>query len=495
MIAKTFFPFMASVIIAIVSFGCKSTNPPVAENQSTDPSTLTLNPTRDSTTVLHNPLMGFVKYARGYTDGNWDSPESTTTDVNTTANCNTVYIRVPWVLLEPTEGSYVWKNSQNFKNLIEGVKSKGFRLAFRVIAQDSASTPPYVIDAMKAGGYSKPYSVSQPTRADVTNPVWQAKFKAFILAFGAAFNDPTVTDFIDANGLGLWGEGNLVGIPVPNNDHSQEKAYYDWHLGVYAQAFTKVVLAVTPCTFGSFNNDGAEQKATDLNLPLGKYGCIWRRDGMGQDILKPYVDATVPQLAPFTSTFPSAPMVCEPWSGFASTDRDYMNRLIKDVALYHGMCLTYNAAWAANPDLLSKLVGVMGYRLRPVKIDLPSQVASSGTMKINHVWTNDGVGVLPNGNLRWNNKYAIAYALFNTTSLLPTKVYIDSTANPGVLLKGTNTNYISNIKWSVPVGTYWLAVGIIDQTNPSNPSLDLAMKAVGRRNGWYLLKTISIKAD
>jgi hypothetical protein len=494
---------LSIIIVFVLIFstlcGCKPTNPPVPPS---DVTTAKISTIKDSTTVLHNPLMNLVLYLTSDSNGNWSDPTFYLNDANTVGNCNTVYLRSAWVNFEPTEGNYVWKNNTSFKSLVAAVKAKGWHLGFRVMCQDDGlsstvarGTPQYVVDAMKAAGYTNPYSISQPKYPDVTNPVWQAKFKAFILAFGAEFNDPTITDFVDANGLGLWGEGNLVGIPTPNNDHSQEKAYYDWHLGVYAQAFTKVILSVTPCTFGSWSNDGAEQKATDLSLPIGKYGCIWRRDGMGQSISAPYLEATAPQLAPFVSTFPACPMICEPWSSFSSTDRDYMSRLIHDVILYHGLNLSYNAAWFANPDLLAQLVTKFGYRLRPVEIDLPKQLGVNDSMKIYHTWTNDGVGVLPNSNVRWNKKYAIAFALFKTTELVPTKVFIDSFTNPGVLLKGTNTSFTTTIQWKVPAGNYWLAVGILDQKLPTAPSLDLAIKPLGRRNSWYLLNSITINAN
>ncbi len=498
---NSFFSFFLSIFFFSVSVGCKKNNQPVVDDPNTGSKTLIISPARDSITVLHNPLMSLVKYAGGYADGNWDLAEWTTSDPNIVADCNIVYIRSPWVNFEPTEGNYVWKNNASFKSLIEGLKSKGFRLAFRVMCQDDGldpklvrGTPPYVIDAMKAGTYNV-MSKSNPRYPDVTNPIWQEKFKTFILAFGKEFNDPAVTDYIDANGLGLWGEGNLVGIPTPNDNHDQERAYYDWHLGIYAQAFTKVILAVNPCTFGSWSNNGAEQIKTDLDIPIGKYGCVWRRDGIGQDVNKPYIQPTSSQLAPFNSTFPACPIICEPWSGFASTNRDYMNRLFNDVILHHGNALSYDAGWDANPDLLAKLITKLGYRLRPVKIELQDQVKSSGTMQISHTWTNDGVGALPNGNIRWNNKYAIAFALFKYSEHTPTKVYVDSKSNPGVLVNGSNTTYTTDIQWNVPAGDYWLAVGIIDQTKPTTPSLDLAIKALGRRNGWYLLKTITIDAD
>ncbi len=458
----------------------------------------TFNPTPNTTTVLKNPLMNLVQYLTSDYNGNWSDPTWYLNDVNTSANCNTIYLRAAWMCFEPTEGNYVWNNNQSFKNLVAAVKAKGWRLGFRVMCQDDGlsetavhGTPQYVIDAMRAAGYTNPYAIYNTRYPDVTNPVWQAKFKKFILAFGAKFNDPTITDYVDANGLGKWGEGNLVGIAPWNGDHTAEKAYYDWHLGVYAQAFTKVILNVTPSTFGTWDNDGYDQQQTDLTYAIGKYGCIWRKDGIGEDPTLPYVTRSAAQLYEFTQSWPSCPMLCEPWNpGFASNDRSYMSRIIQDVQVFHGNNLTnnWNGAWltTANTDLLAQLIATLGYRLRPTKVIVSTQGATS---TINHTWTNDGSGVLPNANVRWGKKYQISYALISGSTV--SQVFSDVNADPGVLVKGTNTSFTTTIPWTVAAGTYQLAVGVTDKTIASLPSLDLALTGT-RLNGWYVLGNIII---
>ena len=461
-------------------------------------STTSFYPTKNTTTVLKNPLMNLVQYLTSDYNGNWNDPTWYLNDASTSANCNTVYLRAAWMCFEPTEGNYVWNNNQSFKNLIAAVKAKGWRLGFKIMCQDDGlsetavhGTPQYVIDAMVAAGYSNPYAIYNTRYPDVTNPVWQAKFKKFILAFGTKFNDPTITDYVDANGLGKWGEGNLVGIAPWNGDHTAEKAYYDWHLGIYAQAFTKVILNVTPSTFGTWDNDGYDQQQTDLTYPIGKYGCIWRKDGIGEDPTLSYVTRTASQLYEFTQSWPNCPMLCEPWNrGFAANDRSYMSRVIQDVQVFHGNNLTnnWNGAWftSANTDLLAQLTATLGYRLRPTQV-VVSTLGTTST--INHTWTNDGSGVLPNSNVRWNSKYQISYALISGSTV--SQVYRDANANPGLLIKGTNTNFTTTIPWTVAAGTYQLAVGITDKTITSAPSLDLALTGT-RVSGWYVLGNVVI---
>jgi len=438
----------------------------------------TFTPVKDSTSVLFNPLMNNVKYAGGYDGGYWDFAEWTTRDTTMMKYSRILYIRTPWEILEPTEGNYVWKYNQNFKNLIIGVRAKGFHLAFRVMCQDGGTdsnvahgTPQYVFDAMKAAGYSNPYSISQPKYPDVTNPVWQAKFKAFILAFGAEFDDPSVTDYVDAVGLGLWGEGNLVGIPT----HEQEVAYYDWHLGLYAQAFKHVILDINPGTMG------VNPILTDTTIAVKKYGMVIRGDGYGGCAMPNW-------------TMPYVPAVLGPYGRFlimeacgGGTDA----HLLDDAIAEGSNVLNFNTPSFSDPLLVSRMIKHIGYRLRPVGIEIPNQVGVNDIMRINHVWTNDGAGILPNDNIRWQNKYLISFAIFKIGDTTPTKVYLDSNTNPGVLIKGINTSYTTNIQWNVPAGNYQLAVGIIDQTRPTALSLDLAINAT-RISGWYVMGNFTV---
>jgi len=438
----------------------------------------TFIPVKDSTSVLFNPLMNNVKYAGGYDDGYWDFSPWTTGDTTMMKYSRILYIRATWEHFEPTEGNYVWKYNQNFKNLINGVRLAGFHLAFRVMCQDDGSdpnvahgTPKYVFNAMKVAGYSNPYSISNPKYPDVTNPVWQAKFKAFVLAFGAEFDDPSVTDYIDAVGLGLWGEGNLVGIPT----HKQEVAYYDWHLGVYAQAFKRVILDINPSTMG------VNPIITDTTLAVKKYGMVIRGDGFGGCVMPNW-------------TWPYMPAVLGPYGRFlimeacgGGTDM----HLLDDAIAEGSNVLNYNTSSFSDPLLVSRMIKNIGYRLRPVGIEMPKEIGVNDIMRINHVWTNDGAGILPNNNIRWQNKYLISFALFKIGDTTPTKVYLDSNTNPGILVKGINTSYTTNIQWNVPSGNYQLAVGIIDQTRPTALSLDLAVKAT-RKNGWYVMGNLTV---
>ena len=78
----------------------------------------TLNFSPDTTTVLRNPLNGWVMYlGRNWDENFWDTQGYDTMRVSETQTvkvsdyASTCYIRTSWSSLEPKEGDYVWNDS------------------------------------------------------------------------------------------------------------------------------------------------------------------------------------------------------------------------------------------------------------------------------------------------------------------------------------------------------------------------------------------------
>ena len=483
------------------STGTGSTGAGLCELKFSTAAKLSIAPVRDDAAVLHNPAMGLTKYFYG----KWDyKPEWVFGDARLDAYTNILYIRTTWAALEPTEGNYVWLHDVGFMNIVQAAKDHGHRLAFRVMVQDgSPATPAYVTDAIKAAGQD-PYThnTAQPNYPDLTNAIWQQKFKTFITAFGQAFNDPAVVDYIDANGTGQWGEGNQHGIPL-----SLQAAYYDWHLGVYASAFNKVLLVINGSQFG------AVPAELDQSLGLDKYAAIYRRDGLGSRWI------STADLGLMQKNYPAVPLIGEQCWGVggwwdtqthtwnedpvvlakaapaAPTLQTYMNLIIDQSIALHANTLDFGnpEVWVdKNPDILARLVANLGYRYRPSRIAYPESVPTGWGMHIEHSWTNDGVGAMPNANVRWGKKYAFAFALFKAGEATPVETFIFNAADPGALVKGVNSSMTTAVAWKAGAGNYQLAVGIIDQTRPAAPSLELAIKGLERRSGWYALGDLRI---
>src|SRR5699024_6087318 len=74
----------------------------------------------------------------------------------------------------------------------------------------------------------------------INDEIFLEKFTKFIDAFGKKYNDPSKVDFIDAMGIGAWGEGHNI-----QSDESQPgdvNTSAEIIANVYRIAFDKVLL-------------------------------------------------------------------------------------------------------------------------------------------------------------------------------------------------------------------------------------------------------------
>ncbi|MBO4768511.1 MAG: DUF4832 domain-containing protein, partial [Bacteroidales bacterium] len=182
----------------------------------------------DTETVLRNPLNGWVMYLRRDWDETfWEKngydamPTSTGETVKVSDYANTAYVRTSWVAFEPEEGKYAWQDPDSRLNkLFRSILDRGMKLSFRIVVDgrdQRQNTPDYVFDA------GAEYFTSKVGRNDVRtaypdDPVFQAKYSKFIEALAAEYNDIDKVDFIDAYGLGKWGEGHCLVYKDPTKN-------------------------------------------------------------------------------------------------------------------------------------------------------------------------------------------------------------------------------------------------------------------------------------
>lgn len=189
----------------------------VAQSLSAKEKTYSFSPDTDS--VLKNPLTGWVMYlGRNWDDHFWSQesydamPIGNGKTVKVSDYASTCYLRTSWSSLEPEEGKYVWldKNSRISK-LLQSVRSRNLRLAFRIVidSRDQGQNTPLYVKEAGAKGFQDPNNpkIWSPYPDD---PVFQEKYGKFIQAFANYFDDSDKVDFIDAYGLGKWGESHAV---------------------------------------------------------------------------------------------------------------------------------------------------------------------------------------------------------------------------------------------------------------------------------------------
>ncbi|MCY1074118.1 discoidin domain-containing protein [Archangium lansingense] len=449
-----------------------------------------VTPVEDVSGFLRNPAMGWVLYLEDSSSG-WPDPTLYWNQQDPNRHkASILYLRVPWSRMEPTEGNYVWNSDANYKQLIQMTRDRGLKLAFRIIvdSQDCSSqaTPQFVFDAGAQGYPSGNPAFKTPY---VTDPVFRTKFQNFVQAFALQYDNPAVVDFIDAQGLGWWGEMHHLDYLGP----VQSQEVFQWLVNLYASRFKKVVLGGQ---YGPNSFDYAVQE-----WALNEKGYVIRRDSYGSPIYLPQLDKNK-----LKSHFPSVPIFAENcYQGLGhwleSCDRmtspwsDVMHRVFNDAMETHANTLDLRGPYDASywmthyPGLVQDFAVRGGYRFVLTQASFPGSIVSGGEYTVSHTWKNTGVGKLPNDLPNWSYKYKLAFALLDQTSGQPVYTLVDP-AEPADWLGGQLYSYSTAMSFvGVPAGTYDFAVAILNRDNAARPELKLAITNPTSPDGWYKLGT------
>ena len=121
----------------------------------------------DTTTVLRNPLSGWVMYlGRTWDENFWThkgydsmSVENGKSTVRVSDFASTCYLRTSWSSLEPEEGKYIWNNPDSrLYKLLNSCLSRGMKLAFRIVvdSRDQGQNTPLYVKEAGAKGFQDP---------------------------------------------------------------------------------------------------------------------------------------------------------------------------------------------------------------------------------------------------------------------------------------------------------------------------------------------------
>lgn len=466
-------------------------------------------PTEKTTGLVRNPGMGWVLYCDAFGQMTNNSfPEINKCVSNpslfwqafdesgATAKASIFYLRAPWSFYEAAEGQYGWDHNENFKALVEGATSRGLKLAFRVYvdSQDSyqQATPQYVRDA-GAKGFTNTYWTPY-----VNDQVFLNKLSAFISAFGVKYNDPTIVDFIDAMGLGAWGEGH--GLRLDSTQPGTVNSSVAVVTQAYRDAFPDVLIG---------GQQGGPLASIAQSLAETDKFDILRRDsiGMAQYFTQADKNFYVKEMLTF-----GIPLFSENgWNYFGHDFIGYMNRNgnpfsnIRDMLVYSlndakaarantfDMRVPEDAIeWMKNVDLVDDFIVNGGYRLVPVKFTAPDSIASNNYITVKSTWKNTGLGKLPNSRPAWDYKYKVAYALLNPTTKEPISTHVTN-IDPSEWLKGNLYEYETAISFgNIAGGVYDLAYAIVDTNRVNVPAINLAITDPINSNGWYRLGQVNV---
>ena len=472
----------------------------------------------DTVTVLRNPLDGWVMYlARNWDSDFWEKEgydsmlTSEGTVVRVSDYSSVAYIRTSWAAFNPEENVYTWRDTTSrMYRLLKSCTDRGLKLAFRVVVDgrdQGQNTPMYVIDAgaeyytSGKGNHKSPYP---------EDPIFQEKYTKFIKELAKDFNDPDKVDFIDAFGLGKWGESHAMEY----KDSTKKYEMMEWITSLYSENFDKVPLVIHYHRMLAGTNkyswgpvpDDAERL---LQMALDK-GYILRHDAFGMH--EYYQDWEKGIAAKYRYKLP---IIMEGgwitaahhryWidpSGkyreghsedvrkgeFEASAEAHVNmmdfRINDETRSWFGKCF----------DLVKRFVAEGGYRLYPDLVSVPAEMKSGSPARIEHRWNNLGWGYCPNNIKQWNYRYKVAFALIDADGKVAAE-YVDTASEPSEWIKGKPVEYkFKFTPENVPAGKYTWAVGLVDTEKDNRIGLEIAVSRDRLTpDGWCLLSSVNVK--
>lgn len=459
----------------------------------------------DTLSMLRNPAMGWVMYEEGWSFKKgknnpynpvkfWKEMDA----VNASSYSNIFYIRVHWDVMEPEEGKFAWIYNKQYKDYIQKAKDRGLKLAFRVFFDNGV--PDFVYQAGAKSTIDPPMNLQNDKQPYYDDPVFLDKLTNFIKAFAKEYDNPDVVDFVDAYGLGRWGEGHGVTLKDPKN----LPAVMERVTGDYARNFKKVLTVM--------NLSQADYQYTKP-LVFDKLGFLPRRDGIGSFWFSDKERAIITEMFPGKAHIGegcywfNSPIASDTskYDAFKSDKRFKMNSFkeaftvaVDDALAYHSNTFDLRVPlqckfWIEQmPETVQLFISRGGYRLYPSRIEINQ---TGRRLNINHQWKNYGVGVLPNKHPNWNYKYKVSFALIDKKTNEVKYLFVDNKAEPSDWIKGKTFTYASSltIPKSVKRGNYILCVGVTDQQKGNIPGIKLAIKDLRKlKSGWLEIERIYI---
>ncbi|MFF2324852.1 DUF4832 domain-containing protein [Streptomyces sp. NPDC058103] len=470
---------------------------------------LTKTFTADHSTVLRNPLNGWVLYGdTSFPDNFWTARDGISVPgvdgtVRASDYASTFYLRIAWSLLEPSEGVYGWDTNEDLKAAIATARERGLRLAFRVVVDSRDKsygfTPDFVRDA-GAAGYETQTGSKTVWSPYPDDPIFQEKYAAFVRAFAEKYDDPDTVDFIDGYGLGKWGEGHSMKYI----DSANRESVLRWVVDLYADGFSRVPLAINyHRLIGAEKDWGAPDADSERLLDIAvDRGFMLRHDAFGMTTY--YGDW---ERAYAEKWRDRRPILME--GGWVTTQHSYTDdprgyKTVADVRQgefddsveAHVSAMDFRIgetlSWFTGRfDLVQQVVAEAGYRLYPTTVKAPAHVTAGSTTKLHHEWANLGWAYLPNDLPQWNHKYRPAVALLRADGTAA-HVFVDSGSEPSAWRKDAVATHTFRARLAgVAKGDYRWGVAIVDTTRGNVPGIELAAQEA-TAGGWLVVGDVTV---
>lgn len=512
---------MLSTLLCLTLNACGD-NDDNTDNENNYPGNTMVKPKYSRSKVLRNPLNGWVMYGSASADESyWDTEYYVSNlgkKVKPIDYSSACYIRTSWATMNPSDEVYAWRDpNTKVAKMINGAIKRGLPIAFRFVVDgrdQGMNTPKFVFDA---GAASYLENTNYPTRITPIpqDPIFQKYYTKFIRALAEDFNDPNICSFIDAYGLGKWGEAHNVIYEDPNtssgaNTEKLKEEVFEWITDLYSTAFSKVPLVINyHRVVGHPASDGALNPNTEklLTMCINK-GYSLRQDAFGMtDYYKDWEKQ-------FAATWNyKRPIIMEGGWITGGTHRYWIDPSGKyreghpedvrqgefDESLKaHVNMMDFRVGYETETwftlsfPLVERFISEGGYRLYADRIYLPENVNKGSQITIGHRWRNMGWGYFPNNIPQWNYRYKVAFALLDSNDDVK-EVFVDKDAEPSEWLKDKIASYDLKATISAPAGNYKWAVAIVDTENDNKPSIQLPLNEETTAEGWVKLLNVQVK--
>lgn len=382
--------YLGALLLSIALF----TVPPCSAQE-----TATASFTDDGRALL-NPDMGWTMHFYSNVPTNYGSRLEPSDSLGWFEGCSTIYLRLPWAYIEPEEGVFNWAIVDT---PAQRWIAKGKKIAFRFTTSENwmeYATPKWVFDA---GAESIRYTWGKgpdPNGPAVDpvfdDPIYLEKLENFLKAAGKRYaNNPNVA-FIDVGTYGMWGEGHSsLGVwdkakfsrMTPERTLDVVKKHVDLHV----KYFPGVQLCISDDVAGA-EVQGTSFPETDYAFSQG----VSLRDDsiLVQPAPRSWFHADMAQ-----KFWPTMPVILEHEHFKPSQERGAWDndKLIQSVEDYHASYMSIHwfpdVEWKEIAETVKKINTRMGYRLMPVEIAWPKEIAIGKPFDV--AWKLQNRGVAP----------------------------------------------------------------------------------------------------
>lgn len=354
----------------------------------------------DDGRALINPDMGWTMHFYSNMVANYGSRLDPSDSLDWFEGCSTIYLRLPWVYIEPEEGKFNWAIVDT---PAQRWIAKGKKVAFRFTTSENwmeYATPKWVFDA---GAESIRYTWGKgPDPAGFAvdpvfdDPIYLEKLENFLAAAGKRYNGNPDIAFIDVGTYGMWGEGHSSLGVWGNNSFSRMTpertlAVVKTHIDLHCKYFPDVLLCISDDVAGA-QKPGFDFPETDYAFSKG----VSLRDDSIMVATPPnsWFHADMAQ-----KFWPTLPVILEHEHFKPSQERGAWNNdlLVESVERYHASYMSIHwfpdVEWAELADTVKRINLRLGYRVMPKRISYPREIEIG--KQFDARWTLQNRGVAP----------------------------------------------------------------------------------------------------